>query len=197
MQSINIAVFASGNGTNAEHIVRYFADSQCVRVALIVSSRQDAPVVERARRLGTDCVVLTSEQMRLADKVLQLLRSYGIRLIALAGYLKLVPQYLIDAYPKAILNLHPALLPRFGGKGMYGSHVHEAVIKSGERESGITIHYVNSHYDDGLIIGQWRCTVEPNDTAETLAQRIHSLEYSHYPEAIEREAQRIMLSCEE
>lgn len=188
---VNIAIFASGNGTNAQCIAEHFAHSHSARVALIVSSRGSAPVVERAARLGICCEVIEGEQMQCQERVLNLLRSHGIGLIVLAGYLRCVPQYLVEAYPCAMLNLHPALLPKYGGRGMYGMHVHQAVIDGGECESGITIHYVNQRYDEGQIIAQWRCPVCPTDTAETLAQRIHQLEYEHYPEVIEQVAERL------
>jgi len=188
---INVAIFASGNGTNAQNIAERLSRGSVARVALIVASRSDAPVVERAARLGIDCVVADLGQPDGEERLLRLLRQREIRLIALAGYLKRVPESLIRAYPEAIVNIHPALLPKFGGRGMYGLRVHQAVIDSGEEQSGITIHYVNSRYDEGRSIGQWTCPVMPGDTPATLAQRVHKLEYAHYPAVIEQLAARI------
>lgn len=179
-----IAIFASGSGTNAEAITHYFAENADIKVALIVSSRPDAFVLTRAARLGVPAVVLTGRDMKEADRVLALLRDRGIDFIVLAGYLLRIPPYLVEAYPRAIVNIHPALLPLHGGKGMYGDFVHEDVLRCGDTESGITIHYVNEQYDAGDIIFQAKCPVLPGDTVHSLAERIHTLEHAHFPHVV-------------
>jgi phosphoribosylglycinamide formyltransferase 1 len=183
---IRIAVFASGSGTNAQRITEYFRDSRSdVSVALILSNNPNAFVLERARNLGIPSVVFTRSEFCETEKVPRLLQEQNIGFIVLAGFLWLVPSYLLKAYPNKILNIHPALLPGYGGKGMYGMKVHEAVIASGDKESGISIHLVNEKYDDGRILFQARCPIEPGDTPDTLAAKIHELEYEHYPRVIE------------
>ena len=181
----NIAIFASGSGSNAENIARYFEGSEVARISLIVCNKADAYVFERARRLGIPSVLVTKREMSDREKVMSLLGQYHIDFIVLAGYLVLVPKYLVDAYPRAIVNIHPALIPRHCGKGMYGDRVHEDVIRCGDRESGITIHYVNEFFDNGDIIFQSRCTVEPGDDAHAVAAKVHQLEYAHFPHVIE------------
>jgi phosphoribosylglycinamide formyltransferase-1 len=181
----NIAIFASGSGTNAEAIVEHFKKKHLSPVKLIISNNADAFVLERAKKYGIKTKVLTRKQLFEGDFVAQLLIQEEIAFIVLAGFMVLVPESVLNVYKNRIINIHPALLPKFGGKGMYGMHVHEAVIKSGEHESGITIHYVNSEYDKGEIILQAKCKVEPYDTPETLAQKIHTLEYEYYPKIIE------------
>jgi phosphoribosylglycinamide formyltransferase-1 len=180
----NIAILASGSGSNAENITNYFKDNQSVRIALFATENPQAFVIERAKKLKVDCVTFSMEEFKNGN-FLNILNRYKIDFIILAGFLKLVPEYLINAYPNKIINVHPALLPKFGGKGMYGNKVHEAVIASNEKESGITIHYVNSHYDEGGIIFQAKCNIESNDTPETLAQKVHALEYEYYPKVIQ------------
>ena len=182
----NIAVFASGSGTNAENLIRFFRPKPGIDIKLILSNKPDAKVLERARNHNIDHFVFTREQFYQSEDVLQKLKQYEINFIALAGFLWLVPEYLIHAYPDKIVNIHPALLPKYGGKGMYGSKVHEAVIANSEKESGITIHYVNERYDEGNIIFQAVCPIEEDDTPESLASVIHELEYRHYPEVIEQ-----------
>ena len=182
----NIAIFASGSGTNAENIIRYFEGNDSVRVKLVLSNRKDAHVLERAHRLGVPCRAFPKSDWEIAESILDLLREHQIDLIVLAGFLLRIPDALLHAYPNKIINIHPALLPKFGGKGMYGDRVHEAVVMAGESESGITIHYTNEHYDEGAIICQVKCPVLPEDTPEELAQRIHVLEYEAYPKVIER-----------
>jgi phosphoribosylglycinamide formyltransferase-1 len=181
----SIVIFASGSGTNAENIIRFFGQKEGVSVPLILSNRKDAYVHNRANSLGVNSQTFSREEFRSPDFVEQI-QDTGADLIVLAGFLWLIPPYLIDAYPDRIINLHPALLPKYGGKGMYGMNVHRAVIENQEKESGITIHYVNEKYDEGNIIFQARCPLEPNDTPETLAARIHRLEYKHFPEVIEK-----------
>lgn len=187
----NIAIFASGSGSNAENIVHYFKESPDVKIALIVCNKPEAYVMERAGRLGIPATILTNAQMKDETEVLALLARYGIDFIVLAGYLLRIPAYLVQAFPKAIVNIHPALLPLHGGKGMYGDHVHEEVIRCGDKESGITIHYVNEQYDSGAIIFQAKCPVLPADTPHDLASRIHELEYAHFPHVIAEAISRI------
>ena len=179
-----IAIFASGSGSNAENIVEYFKESTDVSVSLIVCNKADAFVLERAKRLGIPSKVVTGKEMREQDAVMALMNEYGIDFIVLAGYLLLIPKYLVDAYPNAIVNIHPALIPLHCGKGMYGDRVHEDVIASGDTQSGITIHYVNEFFDNGDIIFQATCPVEPGDTAHDVATKVHALEYAHFPRVI-------------
>lgn len=181
----NIAVFASGSGTNAENIIRYFREKDSARVALVLTNRQDAFALERARRLEVPCAWFAKGDWESGEPVLSMLCGYGIDFVVLAGFLARVPDNILHAYPNKMINIHPSLLPKFGGKGMYGDRVHEAVIASGEKESGITIHYTNERYDEGAVICQKKCPVLPGDTPEELAQRIHRLEYEWYPRVIE------------
>jgi len=181
-----IAIFASGNGSNAQRIAEYFSEKTIATVALMVSNRKEAYVLERAKSLQIPAYHLSKEQFANGDDVLALLREYRIDFIVLAGFLLLIPQKLIQAFPNSIVNIHPALLPKFGGKGMYGSHVHEAVIAAKEKESGITVHFVNEKYDDGAHILQATCPITENDTPDTLAEKIHALEYEYFPKAIEK-----------
>ena len=181
----NIAIFASGSGSNAENIARHFCNNESIRVVLVVSNKPDAYVLQRAERLGIPSVVLTAADMRDEARVMALLREYRVDFIVLAGYLLRVPAYLVDAYPQAMLNIHPALLPEFGGKGMYGERVHQAVIAAGRTRSGITIHFVNENYDEGAHVFQVECAVDPDDTPDTLAAKVHALEYAHFPRVIE------------
>ena len=188
---INIAVFASGNGSNAENIIRYFKDNEEIRVALVLSNNKNAYVHTRAKNLGVPSYTFSKDEFDKGDPVLQKLQEYRIDFIVLAGFLLKVPEPILKAYPQRIVNIHPALLPKYGGKGMYGDRVHKAVIQAGEKESGITIHWVNEHYDEGEIIFQARCPVLPSDTPEELAQRIHKLEYEYYPQIIEKIAKQV------
>lgn len=182
----NIAIFASGNGTNAENIIRYFQENGEVRVKLVLSNRRSAFVLERAARLGVPSACLTKEEWADGWAVLALMKEAEIDFIVLAGFLARVPDCLLRAYPDKIVNIHPSLLPKFGGKGMYGEHVHEAVLAAGEQESGITIQYINEHFDEGAIICQQKCPVLPDDTPDTLAARVHALEYEYYPRVVEQ-----------
>lgn len=180
----NIAIFASGSGTNAENIIRYFEENDSVRVSLVLSNKSDAYVLERIRPYGVPGAVFPKECWTDGRVVLDALREHRIDFIVLAGFLLRVPDVLLHAYPNEIINIHPALLPKFGGKGMYGDRVHEAVVAAAERESGITIHYINEHYDEGSILFQARCPVLPTDSAGEVAQKVHALEYKHYPPVI-------------
>ncbi|HLF34662.1 MAG TPA: phosphoribosylglycinamide formyltransferase [Cyclobacteriaceae bacterium] len=181
-----IAIFASGSGTNAENIIRYFRKAKSAEVIIILTNNKDAYVIERARKLGVECLVFNRNTFYETEKILDILKKPGTDIIVLAGFLWLVPGYLLRSFPGKIINIHPALLPKYGGKGMYGHVVHEAVIRSGDPESGITIHYVNEKYDEGTIIFQTRCAVQPGFTPNDLAEKIHELEYKYYPEVIEK-----------
>lgn len=181
-----IAIFASGSGSNAENIYQYFAHNEKIEIALIVSNKSDAFVLERAQKLGVPSVVITGKQMLDAESVLSLLKKQSINFIVLAGYLLKIPEYLIKAYPQAIINIHPALLPHYGGKGMYGDKVHQAVVEAGEKESGISIHFVNENYDEGAIIFQAKCEIMPTDSFHEVAAKVHALEYAHFPQIIEQ-----------
>lgn len=188
----NIAIFASGSGTNAEAIMNHFAASSCARVALLLSNRADAYALKRAERFGVPTAVFSREEFRDPQgRVAALLREHQIGFIVLAGFLWLVPDYLTGAYAGRIVNIHPALLPKFGGKGMYGEHVHQAVIAAGETESGITIHLVNEQYDSGDTLFQATVPVTPADTPDTLAAKIHVLEHRHFPTVIEQTIQKL------
>lgn len=182
---MKIAIFASGSGTNAENIIQYFSEKISFQVVLIVSNKQDAYVLERARKYNIPSVVFSKNDFVKGDDVLSILREYEIDFIVLAGFLLRVPENLLEAYPDRIINIHPALLPKYGGKGMYGDRVHEAVVAAGEHESGITIHYVNGNYDEGNIIFQASCKVLPSDTPQDVAKKVHALEYKYYPTVIE------------
>ena len=183
---MNIAIFVSGSGTNCENIIRYFKDSEDYRMRLVVSNRADAFALERAKRLGVPSAVVPKAELNKPEVILPLLREYDIDFIVLAGFLPLIPDFLIDAFPRRIVNIHPALLPRHGGKGMWGHHVHEAVKAAGDTETGITIHYVSPVCDGGEIIAQFSTAVEPDDTPETIADKVHELEMAHFPAVLEQ-----------
>ncbi len=179
----NIAIFASGSGSNAENIIRYFKNHPLVKVDSVWSNKKDAFALKRAEDLGVESHYFTKEEFSGSDWLIRELQRRDIELIVLAGFLVLVPPEFVDAF--TILNIHPALLPNYGGKGMYGSRVHESVVNNKEKESGITIHLVNNEYDKGEPLLQVRCPVFPEDTPDTLASRIHELEYQYFPGAIE------------
>jgi phosphoribosylglycinamide formyltransferase-1 len=180
-----IAIFASGSGTNAEKIMQFFKDHPRAMVGLVLSNKKDARVLERAARFNVPTRVFDRHEFYETDNILDLLKEKHIDLIVLAGFLWLIPENLIEFFPDRIINIHPALLPNYGGKGMYGARVHEAVIAAGDKESGITIHYVNSRYDEGKIIFQAKCKVDPGDDPDSLASKIHQLEYEYFPKVIE------------
>ncbi len=182
----NIAIFASGNGTNAERIISYFKESELAQVDVVLTNKIDAGVIERAHSLFVDVHVFARDDFYNSNKILDILAKYNIDLIVLAGFLWLVPENILDKYENSIVNIHPALLPAYGGKGMYGARVHEAVIAAGDDKSGITIHKVNKLYDDGQIIFQAEVKIDSNETPDSLAGKIHLLEYEHFPEVIER-----------
>lgn len=181
----NIAIFASGSGTNAENIIEYFSTKNGTKVTLVLSNKRQAMVLKRAERHNVKTIFFERDDFYLSRKVLDCLLLNRIDFIVLAGFLWLVPENIIKIFRGRIINIHPALLPKYGGKGMYGEAVHKAVVENRDSESGITIHYVNSHYDQGDIIFQAKCRVEPTDTPETLAVKIHALEYKHFPGVIE------------
>ncbi len=181
-----IAIFASGSGTNAENIIQYFKDSDEVKVALVLTNNPEAGVIQRARKLNVPTIVFNKQNFAKEDTVVNILEKTQIDWVVLAGFLWLVPQNLVHAFPNKIINIHPALLPKYGGKGMWGHHVHEAVVQNRETESGITIHLVNEHYDEGKVLFQANCQVTPQDTADDVAQKIHSLEYEHFPKIIQK-----------
>jgi len=182
-----IAIFASGSGTNAQRIIEYFQNKKDkINISLVLSNKEDAYVLERARKFDIPSFVITAKELKETDIVINELKKFQIDFIVLAGFLLKVPGKIIKEYAGKIINIHPALLPKYGGKGMYGSFVHAAVIDAKEKESGITIHYVNEFYDEGQIIFQAKCSIDENDTPETLAQKIHKLEYEHFPKVIEK-----------
>ena len=183
---MNIAIFVSGSGTNCENLIRYFEHSETVKCVLVVSNKPDAYALVRAERLGVPTAVISKAQLYNPDETLPLLERYGIEFIVLAGFLPLVPDFLIEAFPRKIINLHPALLPKFGGKGMWGHHVHEAVKAAGETETGMTVHYVTPVCDSGEIIAQFRTSISPDDTADDIAEKEHQLEMEHFPQVVEK-----------
>ena len=185
---INLAVFASGNGSNAENIITHFSGSTIATVKLVISNKADAYVLERARAKGVPSIVMPREELtsETPSALLDTLQQHSIDYIILAGYLLKIPAALTENYKGKIINIHPALLPKFGGKGMYGMNVHKAVLDAGESESGITIHLVDAVYDNGKILFQATCPVLPTDTPEQLATKIHALEKLHFPATIEK-----------
>ena len=180
------AIFVSGNGSNCEQLIRHFSQSAVARAVLVVSSRADAYALVRAERLGVPTAIVPKAQLADADQVLPLLRRYDVQFVVLAGFLPLVPDYLIEAFPRRIVNIHPALLPKYGGKGMWGHHVHEAVKAAGEKETGMTVHWVTPVCDGGEIIAQYRCELSPDDTVDDIAEKEHQLEMAHFPQVVER-----------
>jgi phosphoribosylglycinamide formyltransferase 1 len=183
---INIAIFASGSGSNARKIMEHFKNHPSVKVALVVSNKKDAGVLDIAKEYGINTLTVSKSTFYETDNILTSLSDYNVSFIVLAGFLLLVPQYIIRHFNKKIVNIHPALLPKFGGKGMFGIHVHEAVKEAGEKETGITIHFCNEHYDEGNVIFQARCPVFPHDTAQDIAKRVLSLEHEHFAKVIEQ-----------
>lgn len=181
----NLVIFASGAGTNAQQLINYFRGSLLAKVVLIACNKPGAGVLSIAEKEGIPVLMIEKERFFRGDGYLAELQKINADLILLAGFLWKIPQKLTDAYPRQMINIHPALLPKYGGKGMYGQYVHEAILNAGEMESGITIHYVDQHYDNGDIIFQTACPVLESDTPETLAHRIHQLEHLHYPRVVE------------
>jgi phosphoribosylglycinamide formyltransferase-1 len=181
-----IAIFASGSGTNAEQIIRYFEEHDDIEVSLVMSNNPDAYVLKRAAALKVPSYVFDRHLFYETDQVYHILRDIGIHFIVLAGFLWLVPGNILKNYKGCIINIHPALLPKFGGKGMFGDKVHQAVIAAGEKETGISIHYVNEDYDEGEVIFRKKIPILPGDTPESIAERIHKLEHEHFPKVIEK-----------
>ena len=182
----HIAIFASGEGTNAQSIINYFKHSDKIKVALIVSNKASANVLNRAKKENIPTLLISRADFYDTDTTIKALQEAKIDFIVLAGFLWMIPKNLVQAFPNKMVNIHPALLPKYGGKGMYGMNVHTAIVQAGETETGISIHYVNEHYDEGEIIEQHRCTISKNDTAETVAAKIHELEQKHFAKAIEK-----------
>ncbi len=180
----DLAIFASGSGSNAENIIQYFQNDPSIMVSCICTNRKDAFVIERARKYDIPVLIFSKEDFSKSNLVIDYLKEKKIDWIILAGFLLLVPPSLLSQYPNRIINIHPALLPKYGGKGMYGHHVHQSVIDHHEAYSGITIHYVDHEYDRGDTIFQATCPVSPSDTADTLAAKVHHLEYMHFPRVI-------------
>jgi phosphoribosylglycinamide formyltransferase-1 len=181
-----IAIFASGSGTNAENLIHYFKENKKIEISYIFSNNKNAYVIQRAKNHNIKYYIFSRTEFYHTTTILQILQKNNIDFIILAGFLWLIPDYLIKNYPNRIINIHPALLPKYGGKGMYGMNVHEAILKNNEKETGITIHYVNHEYDKGDIIFQAKCPVNKDDTAETIAKKVHALEYEHFPKIVEK-----------
>ena len=186
MTKKRIAIFASGSGSNAEKIAEYFTNHPTIEVSLILSNNPQAGVIARARKFQIPVVLFDRKTFYETNKITELLQNQHIDLIVLAGFMMLIPEEMVKAFPQKMVNIHPALLPKYGGKGMYGHFVHEAVVAAHETESGITIHFVNEHYDEGAIIFQASCPVVSADTPEDVAQKVQVLEHKHYPAVIEK-----------
>ena len=180
-----IAIFASGEGSNAERIASYFLEKDTINVELIITNKVDAGVLKRVESLGINTLFLTAQELQ-GEKLVQILKQYEIDFIVLAGYLAKISEEILTIFPNRIINIHPSLLPKYGGKGMYGLKVHKAVLDAKEKESGITIHYIDKEYDKGIVILQAKCPIMEGDTPESLAERVHQLEYKYYPETIEK-----------
>ncbi len=181
-----VVLFASGSGSNVENIVRYFRDRPNVTIAAVLTNKRDAKVLERCDTLNISALYFNKTAFSQTDCVLEVLKGLDPDLIVLAGFLLKVPQRLIRNFPDKIINIHPALLPKYGGKGMYGSHVHRAVKQNCEKETGISIHFVNENYDEGAIIHQAKTALSPEDSVASIAQKVHQLEYEHFPKVIEQ-----------
>ena len=182
----NLAIFVSGSGTNCENLIRYFSGSERVKCALVVSNKADAYALVRAENLGVPTAVAPKAELNNPEVMMPLLKAHQIDFIVLAGFLPLIPNFLVEAYPRRIINIHPALLPKYGGKGMWGRHVHEAVKEAGETETGMTVHYVTPVCDSGEIIAQYRVALSPEDTVDDIAEKEHLLEMEHYPRIVEQ-----------
>jgi phosphoribosylglycinamide formyltransferase-1 len=180
-----IVVFASGSGTNAENVIKYFSAKNTGNVVAVFTNNANAKVIERAKNLDVTTIIFPKDDLN-SGKVLQNLNSFQPDLIVLAGFLLKFPENIIEAYPNQIVNIHPALLPKYGGKGMYGMYIHKAIVENNEKETGITIHYVNENYDEGNIIFQQTVGLSETDTPDDVAAKIHTLEQKHFPEEIEK-----------
>ncbi|MDE5783931.1 MAG: phosphoribosylglycinamide formyltransferase [Prevotella sp.] len=186
MKKTNIAIFVSGSGSNCENIIRYFASSEYVTTALVVSNKSDAPALDKAARLNVATAVVNKSELNDAELMTALLKQYDIDFIVLAGFLPLIPDFLIESYPHRIVNIHPSLLPKYGGKGMWGHHVHEAVKAAGETETGMTVHWVTPVCDGGDIIVQYKVALSPDDSVDDIAEKEHRLEMEYFPGVIEQ-----------
>lgn len=182
----NICIFASGRGSNAKHIIEYSLDKDYMNVSLIVSNKKNAGVLELAKHFNISYLIVTKNDWISPEVFIEKIKSFNISLIVLAGFLWLIPKKLIQAYPNRMINIHPALLPKYGGKGMYGMNIHKAVVANGDLTSGITIHYVNEHYDEGKHIFQASVPLDQNDTPEVVASKVLSLEHKHFPRVTEQ-----------
>lgn len=188
---INIGIMASGSGTNAENLIRFFQFHPFCKVVLVVTNNAKAGVIERSLRLGVATEVLTNDAIAGGSLLINILHRYKVKFIVLAGFLRKIPSALIREWPDAILNIHPSLLPMFGGKGMYGEHVHRAVVSSGVAESGITIHLVNAEYDQGTILCQSKVAIDTDETVDSLSKKIHLLEHQYLPQVVESYVKRL------
>ena len=186
MKKVNIAIFVSGGGTNCENIIRYFKDSKKGCTALVVSNKAEAPAIGKALKLGVPVQVVSKAELNDEGVMMPLLQQYAIDFIVLAGFLPLIPDFLVEAFDHRIINIHPSLLPKYGGKGMWGHHVHEAVKAAGETETGMTVHWVTPVCDGGDIIAQYKVALLPTDTADMIAEKEHVLEMKYYPLVIEK-----------
>ena len=185
MEKKNVAIFVSGSGSNCENIIKYFMNSEIVNIALVLSNRADAYALTRAKKYNIPTCIMGKADFNTENKILPLLEQYDIDFIVLAGFLLMIPNFLVKAYEHRMINLHPALLPKYGGKGMYGHHVHEAVKAAGETETGMTVHWVSDVCDGGEIIAQFRTPISPEDTPDDIAEKEHVLEMAHFPQVIE------------
>lgn len=181
-----IVIFASGSGTNAENLIKFFHNRDNASVIQVLTNNPHAKVIDRCNKLKTSCLSFNRTAFYKTTHVLDILKNSNPDIIVLAGFLWKFPEVILNAFPNKVINVHPALLPKYGGKGMYGMHVHNAVVANNETETGITIHYVNEHYDEGAIIFQAKCEVNPLDSAEDVAAKIHELEMEHFPKVVEK-----------
>ena len=179
-----IVIFASGSGTNAENLIKFFHNRENASVIQVLTNNPHAKVIDRCNKLKTSCLCFNRTAFYKTSHVLDILKNTNPDLIVLAGFLWKFPENILNTFPNKVINVHPALLPKYGGKGMYGSHVHDAVVANNEKETGITIHYVNEHYDEGDIIFQAECEVLPTDSAKDVAAKIHELEMEHFPKIV-------------
>lgn len=185
---MNIAIFVSGSGSNCENIIRYFQGNSNVNIAVVLSNKADAYALERIKPFGIPSVVVPKADFSNKQVLMQIMHEYDIDFIVLAGFLLIIPDFLLEAYPRRIVNIHPSLLPKYGGKGMWGHHVHEAVKAAGESETGITIHWCSEVCDGGEIIAQYRTSLSPDDTPDDIAAKVHELEMKYFPRVIEEVA---------
>ncbi len=186
MKKIKLALFASGNGSNALNIIDYFSSSSLIEIGFVLTNKKDAPIIELAKNKGVDTVILSNDEVANGELLTKICIEQEIDFIILAGYLRKIPSELLAIYSNKMINVHPALLPKFGGKGMYGKYVHQAVVDAVESETGITIHFVNEHFDEGRVIAQFYCDVTINDTAESVQAKVQQLEQAYFPFVIEK-----------